>query len=84
MKTGVILLAAGSSSRLGRPKQLLEFQGKKLIQKAIDEVLLSKSDTLVVVLGWNPELIKTGFDADQIPVVVAKNWEKGMVYSMQE
>lgn len=83
MKTAVILLAAGSSSRLGRPKQLLDFQGKKLIQKAIEEAQKSKADSMVVVLGWNPELIKTGFDAVQIPWVVNSNWEEGMASSMQ-
>ncbi|GAB2502362.1 nucleotidyltransferase family protein [Algoriphagus taiwanensis] len=83
MKTAVILLAAGSSSRLGRPKQLVDFQGKKLIQKAIEEARKSKAESMVVVLGWNPELIKTGFDADQIPFVVNPKWEEGMASSMQ-
>ncbi|MDX5337378.1 MAG: nucleotidyltransferase family protein [Cyclobacteriaceae bacterium] len=83
MKTSVILLAAGSSSRLGRPKQLIEFQGKKLIQKAIDEAQKSMADSLVVILGWNPALIQTGFDAKQIPFVVNPNWKKGMASSMQ-
>ncbi len=83
MKTAIILLAAGSSSRLGRPKQLVEFQGKKLIQKAIEEAQKSKSDSLVVVLGWNPELIKSGFDSEKIPFVTNENWEEGMASSMQ-
>lgn len=83
MKTAIILLAAGSSSRLGRPKQLIEFQGKKLIQKAIEEAQKSKSDSLVVVLGWNPELIKSGFDSDKIPHVINENWQEGMATSMQ-
>lgn len=83
MKTAVILLAAGSSSRLGRPKQLIDFQGKKLIQKAVEEARKSKAGSMVVVLGWNPELIKTGFDAEQIPFVVNPNWEEGMAASMQ-
>lgn len=83
MKTGLILLAAGSSSRLGRPKQLIEFQGKKLIQKAIEEAQKSKVDSLVVVLGWNPELIKSGFDTKKIPLVINENWEEGMASSMQ-
>lgn len=83
MKTAIILLAAGSSSRLGRPKQLIEFQGKKLIQKAIEEAQKSKSDSLVVVLGWNPELIKSGFDSDKIPHVINENWQEGMANSMQ-
>ena len=83
MKTAIILLAAGSSSRLGRPKQLIEFQGKKLIQKAIGEAQKSKADSLVVVLGWNPELIKSTFDSKQIPFVINENWEEGMASSMQ-
>jgi len=83
MKTGVIILAAGSSSRLGRPKQLIEFQGKKLIQKAIEEAQKSKADALVVVLGWNSELIKSTFDSKQIPFVINENWEEGMASSMQ-
>ncbi len=83
MKTGVIILAAGSSSRLGRPKQLIEFQGKNFIQKAIKEAKKSKADSFVVVLGWNPDLIKTGFDSDKIPYVINENWEEGMASSMQ-
>jgi molybdenum cofactor cytidylyltransferase len=57
MKTGIILLAAGSSSRLGRAKQLIEFQGKTLIQKAIEEANKSQVDCLVVVLGANADLM---------------------------
>lgn len=76
-------MAAGSSSRLGRPKQLIEFQGKKLIQKAIEEAQKSKADALVVVLGWNSELIKSGFDSEKIPFVINEYWEEGMASSMQ-
>ncbi len=84
MKTGVVILAAGSSSRLGRPKQLIEIQGKTLLQRAVDEAQKSRADGLVVVLGWNPELIKTDFDAEAIPFVVNENWEQGMASSMQK
>ncbi|WP_026951658.1 nucleotidyltransferase family protein [Algoriphagus mannitolivorans] len=83
MKTGIILLAAGSSSRLGRPKQLLKIERKTLIQRAIDEAKKSKAGELVVVLGWNPELIKTGFEAGKIPQVNNPDWEQGMASSMQ-
>lgn len=83
MKSGIIILAAGSSSRLGRPKQLLEIQGEILIQRAIEEAKKSKADSLVVVLGWKPDLIKTGFDSEHIPFVINENWEEGMASSMQ-
>jgi molybdenum cofactor cytidylyltransferase len=83
MKTGVILLAAGSSSRLGRPKQLINYQGKTLIQKAIDEANKSQAEGLVVVLGSNPELIQTGFDTSSVPFIVNPDWQHGMSSSMQ-
>ena len=83
MKTGVILLAAGSSSRLGRPKQLINYQGKTLIQKAIEAAQYSAADDLVVVLGSNPELIQTGIESKEVPVLVHTRWEEGMSSSMQ-
>jgi len=83
MKTGIILLAAGSSSRLGRAKQLIEFQGKTLIQKAIDEANKCQADSLVVVLGANAELIRTGFDITSTPFIVNSDWQQGMSSSMQ-
>ena len=83
MKTGIILLAAGSSSRLGRAKQLIEFQGKTLIQKAIDEANKSQADCLVVVLGSNTELIQTGFESSSAPLIINSDWQQGMSSSMQ-
>jgi molybdenum cofactor cytidylyltransferase len=83
MKTGIILLAAGSSSRLGRAKQLIEFQGKTLIQKAINEAKKSQADCLVSVLGANAELIQTGFDTSSATFIVNLDWQQGMSSSMQ-
>jgi molybdenum cofactor cytidylyltransferase len=83
MKTGVILLAAGSSSRLGRPKQLLNYQGKTLIQNSIGVAQQSAADDLVVVLGSNSELIQTGIESKEVPVLVHAHWEEGMSSSMQ-
>jgi molybdenum cofactor cytidylyltransferase len=83
MKTGVILLAAGSSSRLGRPKQLINYQGKTLIQNAIEAAQYSAADDLVVVLGSNSELIQTGIESKEVPVLVHTHWEEGMSSSMQ-
>ncbi|RZK97281.1 MAG: nucleotidyltransferase family protein, partial [Pedobacter sp.] len=38
--TGIIILAAGNSSRLGRPKQLLSYNGKSLICNIVDVALV--------------------------------------------
>jgi len=50
-KTGIIILAAGNSSRLGRPKQLLPYKGKTLITHITSEALQTSLDPIVVVTG---------------------------------
>jgi len=46
-----VILAAGSSRRLGRPKQLLELRGRPLLQHVIDAAAGARLDEIVVVLG---------------------------------
>jgi molybdenum cofactor cytidylyltransferase len=46
-----VVLAAGTSSRLGRPKQLLDLRGKPLLGHAVDASLASSLDDVVVVVG---------------------------------
>ena len=76
-------MAAGSSSRLGRPKQLINYQGKTLIQKAIEAAQDSAADDLVVVLGSRSDMIQTGIESKEVPVLFHANWEEGMSSSMQ-
>lgn len=83
MKTGVILLAAGSSSRLGRPKQLINYQGKTLLQHSIEAAQHSAADDLIVVLGSNADLIQTHIESKEVSVLVDAHWKDGMSSSMQ-
>src|SRR6266508_4112580 len=48
--TGIVL-AAGTSSRFGRTKQLLELEGKPLVQYAVDAAAAAGLDEVVVVVG---------------------------------
>ena len=50
-----IILAAGASRRMGRPKLLLPLDGKPLLQHAIDAAAASRLDGLIVVLGDRAE-----------------------------
>jgi molybdenum cofactor cytidylyltransferase len=53
------ILAAGFSRRLGRPKQLLEYKGKPLLQWAIDAALAVDMPDVLVVLGESaPEVLE--------------------------
>jgi len=49
--TAGIILAAGLSTRFGRPKQLVDLNGKPLIERVIDACLGSRLDKIVAVLG---------------------------------
>ena len=60
-----ILLAAGASTRMGRPKQLLSLGGRFLLQRTLDEAAASCLDELILVLGHRSEEI---LDALRLPV----------------
>ena len=47
----VIILAAGSSSRLGRPKQLLDLGGRPVLQHVIDAAAKAGADEIAIVVG---------------------------------
>lgn len=80
---GVVILAAGASSRMGRPKQLLEVGGRALVLRAADAALASPAWPVVVVLGANAELIRPHLA--RLPVLVAENaaWAEGMAASIR-
>ena len=57
MRVGAIILAAGGSSRMGKPKQLLPYRGRPLIRHAVEQTLESACDCVFVVLGANASRI---------------------------
>lgn len=78
MKTGIIILAAGESSRLGYPKQIARYKDKTLLQYAIDAANGSKADKKVLVLGAFKDEIKKTFPGASIPNIPNPNWKEGM------
>lgn len=77
-----IILAAGTSSRLGRPKQLLDYRGKPLLQHVIDNARASRLDEVVLVLGANWERIETAVDCSDVHLVVNPNFSQGQSTSL--
>jgi len=53
-----IVLAAGTSSRFGRTKQLVELEGKPLVQHVVDAAAAAGLDEVVVVLGHDEGLVR--------------------------
>lgn len=77
MDTGILILAAGNSSRLGEPKQLLDFKGKSLLRHVAEESLkITKS--VVVVTGSNSIEISKEIDNLELIVTENKTWNEGM------
>lgn len=86
MKTGnigIIILAAGSSSRLGQAKQLLKFKGKTLLEISLHAASDSLAEQIVLVLGANRDQIQQEVNLSSYYQVTNKNWENGMASSMQ-
>lgn len=84
MPTAVILLAAGSSSRLGQPKQLLQYEGKTLLRRATETAVAAAAGAPVVVVtgALHEELLPELAGLLVLPVRCA-NWALGMGASLK-
>ena len=83
MRVGAVILAAGSSSRMGRPKQTLQFQGESLIRRAALAALGAGCHPVVVVTGANAELMKRELNGLNVCEVLNTLWETGMASSIR-
>ncbi len=81
-KTGIIILAAGQSKRLGKPKQLLKFRGKTLLQR-ITQTALETENKTVIVLGANADKILGEVGDLTVEIVINKDWQSGMSSSIK-
>ena len=81
MNAGVIL-AAGEGTRMGFPKQLVEYKGKTLLQK-VYELVDNYFDKVIVVLGHEADLILNLTDFRSAEVLVNENWREGIGSSLR-
>ncbi|MBC7883049.1 MAG: nucleotidyltransferase family protein [Anaerolineae bacterium] len=75
---GLIVLAAGASTRMGTPKQLLMFRGRSLLRTMAEAAIASCCDPVVVVLGSQIEQIKLEVHPLALHIVENREWAKGM------
>jgi molybdenum cofactor cytidylyltransferase len=81
---GIVILAAGSSTRLGQPKQLLEFQGTTLIQHITQIAVNAVKKPVVVILGANSSLIHSQLTHLPVHIVYNPHWSQGMTSSIRK
>ena len=60
LAVGAVILAAGASTRMGTPKQLLHFQGRSFLRHTIEVTVASVCQPIVVVLGAYAEKMRQG------------------------
>jgi len=80
-----ILLAAGQSKRMdGENKLTKEIQGTPLIKHSVKNILASSIDELIIVLGYQKEIIKKLIDKNEkIKFVFNQDFESGMATSIK-
>jgi molybdenum cofactor cytidylyltransferase len=78
-----VVLAAGSSRRMGRPKQLLPVDGRPLLEGVVARACASRLDEVVVVLGANAEAITAAVGLGRARAVVNPDHASGMSSSLR-
>ncbi|HEX8546517.1 MAG TPA: nucleotidyltransferase family protein [Cytophagaceae bacterium] len=82
-KIGSIVLAAGSSSRLGRSKQLLRVNEETLLRKSVGAAYGCTGAHTVVVLGCEPEVHQRAISDLPVKEVVNNDWKNGIGSSIK-
>jgi molybdenum cofactor cytidylyltransferase len=75
---GAVLLAAGPSSRLGQPKQLVRVEGQCLVRRAASLLLELDLGAVVVVTGCGSDEVTRELEGCPVTVAFNRDWERGM------
>ena len=78
-----ILLAAGQSKRMGETKQLMRVGHSTIVEQSIDNLLNSKADEVIVVLGYKAEEVQNTIGARPIKSTINHHYRDGMSTSIK-
>lgn len=82
-RVAAVVLAAGASSRFGRPKQLAEHEGLSLVRRAATAAIDAGASPVFVVLGAHAELVSRSLAGlDDVHIVVNEQWASGLASSL--
>lgn len=83
LSVGLILLAAGASTRMGSSKQLLPYRGRSLLRYMAEVALTSCCEPIIVVLGSNAAQIQQEINDLPLQIVENEQWSEGMSSSIR-
>jgi molybdenum cofactor cytidylyltransferase len=78
-----VILSAGESSRMGRPKALLPIEGQKFIERIVSVIGQSRVGRTIVVLGHHADELRGQIEHLPIQVVVNPDYQRGQLSSLQ-
>ncbi|KXX69533.1 NTP transferase domain-containing protein [Flammeovirga sp. SJP92] len=82
MHKAILLLCAGNSSRLGRPKQLLEWKGKSILEHIIEKLNTLNIPILAITGGYHDQMVSV-LKKNNIETVYCSGWASGMSESIK-
>jgi molybdenum cofactor cytidylyltransferase len=80
---GAVVLAAGSASRMGRPKQALQFHGQSLLRRASLAALEGGCSPVIVVTGAHAEVSRSELIGLAVREEFNPDWQTGMASSIR-
>jgi CTP:molybdopterin cytidylyltransferase MocA len=82
---GAIILAAGGSTRMGYPKQLIEHEGEALVRRAAVAALEAGGKPVLVVVGASSEEVAECLEGlHGVEILHNERWESGLASSLSE
>lgn len=78
----LLVLAAGSSRRLGEPKQLLQFDGESLVRRTVRAGLATAPAQALLVLGAAADEVRAEVAGLPVTAVPCANWQAGLGASL--
>ena len=82
-RVAALILAAGASSRMGRPKQLLDWDGRPLVRAAAEMALAAGLDPLLVVVGGAQAQVTEALAGLPLRLIVNSDYTSGQSTSLR-
>ena len=78
-----VILSAGESSRMGRPKALLPIDGVRFVEKIVAALESTDVENIIVVLGHNAEEMRQKISDLPVTILVNHDYKQGQLSSLQ-